>query len=97
MYTFFNKFALIFIFIFIFIYIYIYFFALLFNVFFCFASQLVRKEMDGFERLFGRFLAETGPSIEWEKIRPVPDDAVSFKKSAFRAWPHWKRFLAFIF
>ena len=39
--------------------------------------QNVRKEFDGFEKLYGRFLQETGPSIEWDKIKLLPDQAVS--------------------
>ena len=27
--------------------------------------------------LFARFLAETGPSVEWEKIQPPPEGSVS--------------------
>ena len=39
--------------------------------------QSLRKEFDGFERLFSRFLSETGPSIEWERIKLLPEGAVS--------------------
>jgi UTP--glucose-1-phosphate uridylyltransferase len=36
----------------------------------------VRKEFDGYERLFSRFLQETGPSVDWEKIELLPEGAV---------------------
>ena len=39
--------------------------------------QVVQNEFDGFERLFDRFLHETGPSVEWEKIEQLPGQAVS--------------------
>lgn len=42
-----------------------------------FTFQGVRKEFDGFERLFARFLQETGPSVDWEKIKLLPEGAVS--------------------
>ncbi|XP_055878408.1 UTP--glucose-1-phosphate uridylyltransferase-like isoform X2 [Biomphalaria glabrata] len=35
-----------------------------------------RKEFDGFENLFGRFLRETGPSVEWEKLKLLPPEAI---------------------
>jgi len=38
--------------------------------------EILRKEFDGFERIFARFLGETGPSIEWERIKLLPEDAV---------------------
>ena len=33
--------------------------------------------MKGFKVLFARFLAETGPSVIWEKIKPPPEGSVS--------------------
>lgn len=30
-----------------------------------------------FKELFARFLEETGPSVEWEKIKPPPEGSVS--------------------
>lgn len=35
-----------------------------------------KQEMKGFASLFGRFLAEDGPSVEWNKIEKLPDGAV---------------------
>ena len=44
-------------------------------------SQLIDKEFRGFQRLFASFLAaETGSSIEWEKIEKLPSDAVSIQE-----------------
>lgn len=34
------------------------------------------KEMERFAKLFGRFLQEEGPSVEWDKIQKLPADAV---------------------
>lgn len=35
-----------------------------------------KEEMKSFASLFGRFLAEDGPSVEWNKMQKLPDDAV---------------------
>lgn len=35
-----------------------------------------RKEFDGFTRLFHRFLDETGPSVDWDKIERLPPEAI---------------------
>ena len=40
--------------------------------------QDVRAQFDGFERLFARFLQETGPSVKWEDISVLPNEAVGF-------------------
>ncbi|CAL1541637.1 unnamed protein product [Lymnaea stagnalis] len=39
-------------------------------------QEQVRKEFDGFENLFGRFLRETGPSVEWEKLKLLAPEAI---------------------
>ena len=39
--------------------------------------QRIEQEFDQFQQLFDRFLTETGPSVDWEKIRLLPDEAVS--------------------
>nr|CAD7453544.1 unnamed protein product [Timema tahoe] len=36
----------------------------------------VRRELDGFSRLFNRFLQEEGPSVQWENIEKLPENAV---------------------
>ncbi|BFZ07692.1 hypothetical protein BsWGS_10731 [Bradybaena similaris] len=36
----------------------------------------VRKEFDGFETLFARFLRETGPSVEWEKLKLLAPESI---------------------
>lgn len=36
----------------------------------------INKEFSGFSDLFERFLAETGPSLEWSQIQKLPDNAV---------------------
>lgn len=36
----------------------------------------IRQQFDGFERLFARFLQETGPSVIWDKITPLPEDCI---------------------
>lgn len=50
---------------------------LVFNVLILSLSfQNVRKEFDGFERLFSRFLQENS-TVDWEKIQLLPHEAVS--------------------
>lgn len=34
------------------------------------------KEMEGFDRLFSRFINETGPSVHWEHIHKLDDNMV---------------------
>lgn len=34
------------------------------------------NEMERFAALFGRFLQEEGPSVEWDKIQKLPENAV---------------------
>lgn len=36
----------------------------------------IRDDMKRFSDLFGRFLQEEGPSIDWSKIRKLPAEAV---------------------
>ena len=36
------------------------------------------NEFSSFQALFDRFLEKRGPSVEWDKIRPPPEDMVSF-------------------
>lgn len=54
-----------------------------FSVFFFFfisvlpVFQRIRAEFDEFEKLFGRYLQESGHAIMWDKIRLVSDDLVS--------------------
>lgn len=35
------------------------------------------KDFEGFEKLFGRFINEIGPSVEWDRIQKLADTAVS--------------------
>lgn len=37
----------------------------------------IKKEYDGFVRLFDRFLQEEGPSVDWNRIEKLPHDAVT--------------------
>lgn len=39
-------------------------------------KPLTQLEFEGFEKLFGRFINETGPSIEWDNIQKLPDGTV---------------------
>lgn len=39
-------------------------------------KKALQKEMGRFSTLFGRFLQEDGPSVEWENIQKLPTDAV---------------------
>ena len=37
----------------------------------------VEQNMEGFKRLFGKFITSKGPSVQWERIEKLPQDAVS--------------------
>ena len=37
----------------------------------------VKNDLDGFAQLFHRFLQEEGPSVDWERIEKLPENAVS--------------------
>ncbi|XP_041352363.1 UTP--glucose-1-phosphate uridylyltransferase-like isoform X2 [Gigantopelta aegis] len=39
-------------------------------------QQQTRTEFDNFEKLFNRFLVESGPSVTWDKIRLLPEESV---------------------
>lgn len=39
-------------------------------------KELLRKDLNGFADLFDRFLQEEGPSVNWNKIEKLPQDAV---------------------
>ena len=38
--------------------------------------ELLDKEFDGFKKLFGKFIDESGPSVVWDNIEKLPVDAV---------------------
>lgn len=40
-------------------------------------KEEVKKEHDGFSKLFARFLQEEGPSVDWNRIEKLSPDAVS--------------------
>ena len=40
-------------------------------------KQVVEQDFDGFKKLFGKFVNETGPSVHWDRIGKLPHDAVS--------------------
>ncbi|XP_073969935.1 UDP-glucose pyrophosphorylase isoform X4 [Rhodnius prolixus] len=48
------------------------------------SKQGCKKELDGFARLFDRFLRDTGPSVVWEKIQKLPEGAVRDYKTLNR-------------
>lgn len=39
-------------------------------------KQFYSNEMQRFASLFGRFLQEEGPSVEWDRIQKLPAEAV---------------------
>lgn len=41
----------------------------------------IKKQYDGFARLFERFLQEEGPSVDWSRIEKLPEGAVSTNHS----------------
>lgn len=48
-----------------------------------FFSQHTKKDLDGFKKLFHRFLQEKGPSVDWGKIQRPPEDSVSYNLGCF--------------
>jgi len=40
-------------------------------------KTLIGRQFAGFQHLFERFLQEEGPSLEWDHIQKLPQDAVS--------------------
>ena len=39
-------------------------------------KQVVEQDFDGFKKLFGKFVNETGPSVHWDRIEKLSPDAV---------------------
>jgi len=39
-------------------------------------KQVVEQDFDGFKGLFGKFINETGPSVVWDKIEKLPQNAI---------------------
>merc|ERR1719228_16004 len=39
-------------------------------------KQKVEQDFDGFKKLFGKFVNETGPSVHWERIEKLPANAI---------------------
>jgi UTP--glucose-1-phosphate uridylyltransferase len=39
-------------------------------------KELMEKNFEGFQRLFSKFINETGPSVHWDKIERLPKDAI---------------------
>ena len=46
-------------------------------------KHVVEQDFDGFQRLFSKFINETGPSVVWDKIEKLPQNAVSLDKINF--------------
>lgn len=40
-------------------------------------KDLAKSQFAAFSRLFQRFLVESGPSVDWDRIEKLPADAVS--------------------
>jgi len=40
-------------------------------------KDLAKSQFTAFSRLFQRFLEESGPSVDWDRIEKLPTDAVS--------------------
>lgn len=40
-------------------------------------KDLAKTQFTAFSRLFQRFLEESGPSVDWDRIEKLPADAVS--------------------
>lgn len=41
----------------------------------------VEKELNGFAQLFHRFLQDEGPSVDWQRIEKLPENAVSHHRT----------------
>jgi len=39
-------------------------------------KQVVEQDFDGFKKLFGKFVTESGPSVHWDRIEKLPQDAI---------------------
>jgi len=39
-------------------------------------KQIVEKEFEGFQRLFAKFIADTGPQLIWENIQKLPEGSI---------------------
>jgi len=39
-------------------------------------KEIMEKNFEGFQRLFSKFINETGPSVHWDKIERLPKDAI---------------------
>ena len=42
-------------------------------------KDVLDREFDGFKRLFGKFINEKGPSVIWDNIERLPEDAVRLR------------------
>lgn len=42
-----------------------------------------RQEFNGFTHLFKRFVKEEGPSLEWDRIQKLPENAVCIKLNTY--------------
>merc|ERR1719445_297298 len=40
------------------------------------ARDNVEQDFDGFKKLFGKFVTESGPSVHWDRIEKLPQDAI---------------------
>ncbi|XP_023328697.1 UTP--glucose-1-phosphate uridylyltransferase isoform X2 [Eurytemora carolleeae] len=38
--------------------------------------EVIERDFDGFQRLFSKFINETGPSVHWDKIDRLPEGAI---------------------
>ena len=43
-------------------------------------KELVQREFDGYQKLFAKFLVDTGPSVIWDKIERLPPGSVRRRK-----------------
>ena len=40
------------------------------------AREEMEQNLNGFKRLFGKFITSSGPSVQWDKIEKLPPNAV---------------------
>lgn len=58
------------------------------------AKKTIEQEFQGFQRLFERFLLDQGPTINWDRIEKLPENAVRVR---IGSTPVGSNFFKFIF
>ena len=54
-------------------------------------KENIEQQNEGFKKLFERFLEEGGPSLNWDQIQKLPDDAVKILTFIVLYYAHLKK------